>query len=480
MRPILVLLALVLSPALGFAAERPNFVVILCDDLGYGDLGCYGHPKIETPHLDQLAAEGVRLTDCYAAAPVCSSSRAGLLCGKTPNRLGIYDWIPAGHVVHLREQDTTVATFLKRSGYDTAHVGKWHCNGKFNSPEQPQPGDHGFNHWFSTQNNAAPRHENPTNFVRNGKRVGPLEGFSCQLVADEGIDWLKHKRDKSQPFFLFVCFHEPHEPVESPADLVDKYEPSAKNRDEAQYFANVENIDLAVGKLMAALAEQNLADNTLVFFTSDNGPETLDRYPRATRSYGSPGKMRGMKLHIYEGGIRVPGIARWPGKIEAGSVSNLPVAGFDVLPTLCELAGVELPDDLDPDGTSLVPLLSDQEVTRRRPMFWHYYRSLSEPCAALRDGDWKIVARWDAPHIYTANHPQGSNVTPWTQEQIKSARLNAFELYNLRTDPSETTDLAPSRPDVYARLRSAIVSRYEQVQQEGPEWELPDANGSPK
>ncbi|HUG18643.1 MAG TPA: sulfatase [Planctomycetaceae bacterium] len=475
MRRLSALLVLFCFPVLGPAAEQPNFVVILCDDLGYGDLACFGHPHIETPNLDKLASQGVKLTDCYSAAPVCSSSRAGLLCGKTPNRLGVYDWIPAGHVVHLRKQDTTIATFLKNAGYETAHVGKWHCNGKFNSPEQPQPGDHGFNHWFSTQNNAAPRHENPNNFVRNGEKVGPLEGFACQLVADEGIDWLKHKRDKTKPFFLFTCFHEPHEPVESPADLVAKYEPVAKTRDEAQYFANVENIDLAVGKLMTALDEQKLAENTLVFFTSDNGPETLDRYRGANRSYGSPGKMRAMKLHIYEGGIRVPGIARWPGKIEAGTVSDIPVAGFDLLPTFSELAEVAIPETLDPDGTSLVPLLKDQKLVRSRPMFWHYYRSLSVPCAALRDGDWKIVARWDAPHIYTARHPQGNNVTAWTQAQIKTAKLVEFELYNLRTDPSESNDLASSQPEILSKLRSAIVTRYAQMQQESPEWEFPSA-----
>ena len=154
--------------------DRPNFVVILCDDLGYGDLACYGHPHIKTPHLDKLATQGMRLTSCYAAAPVCSPSRAGMLTGRTPNRSGVYNWIPGNHVMHLRKDEVTVAAMLKNSGYDTAHVGKWHCNGKFNSPAQPQPGDHGFNHWFATQNNAAPSHKNPRNFVRNGKSVGPM------------------------------------------------------------------------------------------------------------------------------------------------------------------------------------------------------------------------------------------------------------------------------------------------------------------
>lgn len=474
MRCSLVLFLLVLSlfPSAANSADRPNFLVILCDDLGYGDLGCYGHPVIKTPHLDKLAGEGIRFTDCYSSAPVCSSSRAGLLTGQTPDRVGVYDWIPDGHVMHLPADRTTVATFLKNGGYSTAHVGKWHCNGKFNSDAQPQPDDHGFQHWFSTQNNAIPRHQNPGNFVRNGKEVGKLEGFSCQLVAEEGIQWLKSGRDAANPFFLFVCFHEPHEPIESPSELVDEYLPQAKNRDEAQFYANVTNMDRAVGRLMQTLDELKLAEDTLVFFTSDNGPETLNRYRTANRSYGSPGPLRGMKLHIYEGGIRVPGILRWKGHVQPAQVSHEPVAGFDLLPTFCEMAGADLPDELPLDGQSLVPLLSGKNVKRTQPLYWHYYRSLSVPCAALRDGDWKIVARWDAPHIYTEGGPRGRNVTPWTMEVIKTAQLNEFELYNLKDDLAEEHDLAESQPEVLNRLKSSILARYKVVQEAGPVWEF--------
>ena len=160
-----------------------------------------------------------------------------------------YNWIPGNHVMHLRKDEVTVAMMLKEAGYDTAHVGKWHCNGKFNSPAQPQPGDHGFNYWFATQNNAAPSHKNPRNFVRNGKPVGPMEGYACQLVADEGVVWLRNGRDKQKPFFLFTCFHEPHEPVASPDKMTAGYSEVARNKLEAEYFANVENMDAAVGKL---------------------------------------------------------------------------------------------------------------------------------------------------------------------------------------------------------------------------------------
>lgn len=446
--------------------ERPNFVVILCDDLGYGDLGCFGHPHIKTPNLDRLASQGIRLTDCYSSAPVCSSSRVGLLTGRTPNRTGVYDWIPNGHPVHLKKEEVTIAKLLRDAGYTTAHSGKWHCNGKFNSKEQPQPGDHGFDHWFSTQNNASPSHANPKNFVRNGKEVGPLEGYSCQLVAKEAIDWLNH-RDKGKPFYLHVCFHEPHEPVASPHDVVGKYSGIAESEDQAQYFANVTNMDLAVGDIMEKLDSMGLSQSTLVFFTSDNGPETLNRYRSANRSYGSPGPLRGMKLHIYDGGIRVPGILRWTGKVKPGQTSAVPVCGLDVLPTFCELAGIEAPKDRAIDGSSFVALLKREEMNRRQPLFWHYYRAISPPRVAMRDGDWKIVAHWNAT---TELRELGSNVNPNVVKFIKTAQLSKFELYNLKDDIGEKDDLANQHPDVLNKMKAAVIKKYTEVQQESPQW----------
>ena len=241
--------------AVGFDSPplRPNILIILCDDLGYGDLSCFGHPHIRTPNLDRLAKEGVRFTDCYSAAPVCSPSRVGLLTGRNPNRAGIYDWIPRGHAMHLAADQRTIANLLRDAGYDTGLFGKWHCNGLFNNPQQPQPNDHGFDHWYATQNNAAPSHQNPTNFVRNGVNVGPQVGFSCQLVAQEASQWISNRSDPSKPFFGLVCFHEPHEPVASPPETVKRYTGVASNADQAQYFANVENMDSAVGDLMKTL-----------------------------------------------------------------------------------------------------------------------------------------------------------------------------------------------------------------------------------
>ena len=192
---MLLSLDVLLPPAASANDQRANIVVVLADDLGYGDLACYGNPVIQTPHLDQFAREGLRFTDCYAAAANCSPARTGLMTGRTPYRVGIHNWIPMFSPMHVRRSEITIATLLRDAGYATCHVGKWHLNGDFNLPSQPQPSDHGFDHWFSTQNNALPNHKNPVNFVRNGKPVGPLEGYAAPLVADEAIAWLENLGD---------------------------------------------------------------------------------------------------------------------------------------------------------------------------------------------------------------------------------------------------------------------------------------------
>jgi arylsulfatase A len=429
--------------ALGNSASKGkrNLVVILCDDLGYGDLGCFGHPVIKTPCLDKLAGEGMKLTDCYASAPVCSPSRAGMLTGRTPYRCGIYDWIPEGSPMHLRRSEITVAKLLKSEGYATCHSGKWHCNGKFNSPEQPQPGDHGFDHWFSTQNNAIPSHHNPRNFVRNGKAVGPLEGYSSTLIVDEAIRWLKGLK-AGQPFCLFVWFHSPHEPVATGKDYTDQYA-TAKTPEQAIYFGNVTQMDYEAGRLLRTLDELNHRDDTFVMFTSDNGPETLNRYRGAQRSYGSPGPLRGMKLHMYEGGIRVPGIIRWPGKTRPGQVCHEPINNTDVLPTLCEIGGARVPTDRPIDGASITPIFAGGHIERKVPLYWQYDGAIGAPKVAMRQGDWKILAHAD---------------------------LETFELYNLKTDLKETTNLFDSEPERGRAMAETLKRLYAEIKAEGPTW----------
>jgi arylsulfatase A len=466
------LLALSVIPFLFAPQEErrpPNILVMLADDLGYGDLGCAGNTVIKTPHLDALAAQGIRLTDYYAPAPVCSPSRAALLTGRIPTRSGIYGWIADGASMHLRREELTVATLLRNAGYGTAQIGKWHCNGKFNSPSQPQPGDHGFDYWFAAQNNASPSHRDPVNYVRNGERVGKREGYACQIVVDEAISWLSGRRaDPRRPFFMSLCFQEPHEPVAAPPELVAQYS-GVSNPNEALYDACVSNLDRAVGRMMAALDSMKLSDETLVVFLSDNGPETLNIWPRGTaHCYGSTGPLRGRKLGVYEGGIRVPAILRWPGRIKPGQVVAEPASGVDWLPTFCALAGIEPPRDRALDGVSLLPLFEGRPLARKTPLFWHYYRGFGRAKAALREGDWKIVGLWDGPADLAPNH----TLQPGDLKLIKTAKLVDFELYNLREDVGEKNDLAAREPERLEALKRALVRLYAEVQSEGPEWEV--------
>jgi arylsulfatase A len=422
------LLAALSLPALAFAeTPRPNVVVLLCDDLGYGDLGCFGHPKIKTPNLDKLAADGSRLTACYAGQSVCSPSRAALMTGRNPNRYGVRDWIPPDTGIFLATTEVTVATRLKAAGYRTALCGKWHLNSKFNGME-PTPGDHGFDHWFATQNNAGPSHQDPVNFVRNGKRVGLLKGHATTLVVDEALGFIKANKDK--PFAVFVTFHATHEPVATPPAFTDLYKdvPDPLARD---YYGSVSLVDHEVGRLVKFLDDETLFANTLVLFTSDNGPETLKRYKGAQRSHGSPGPLRGMKLHLTEGGIRVPGIARWPGKIKPGQAIDEPVGFVDLLPTLCALAGTKPPDDRQLDGVDFSPLLLQGiEPERKVPLYWQYDKAIGDTTpvwtVAIRRGDFKLLA---------------------------DARLERFALYDLKADIAEKTDLSgdPKHAD---RLRA--------------------------
>lgn len=455
------------SVALDPPAPRPNLLVILCDDLGYGDLSCFGHPHIRTPNLDRLANEGIRLTNCYAAAPVCSPSRVGLLTGRNPNRAGIYDWIPQGHAMHLSSDERTIATMLRDSGYQTGLFGKWHCNGRFNQPTQPQPNDHGFDHWYATQNNAAPSHENPKNFVRNGQPVGPQEGFSCRLVAHETSQWIRNRDDRSRPFFGFVCFHEPHEPVASPAPLVESYEGVVSDSDQAHYYANVENMDAAVGDLLETLTEEGLLENTLIFFTSDNGPETLNRYKSARRSHGSPGSLRGMKLWVYEGGIRVPGIVYWPKGIKPGQTIDEPVCSIDLMPTFSTLAGNSTDSPKSLDGADLTELLKKgTPIQRHTPLFWFYYRAFPKPKAALREGDWIVLGHWDGPDL-----PPGGSVQKGDVDLIKKHQLVDFELYNLKDDPAQSNNLATNDPERLDSLAKKLVEKFLEIQREGKYWD---------
>lgn len=424
------------------AEDAPNFVVFLADDLGWGDLACYGHPIIQTPNLDQFAREGVRFTQAYSACGVCSPSRSSILTGRTPYRNGVWRWIPGGSDVHLRTSEITIPELLKPAGYQTMHSGKWHLNGMFNNPAQPQPNDHGYDWWMATQNNAAPSHKNPVNFVRNGKDVGPLEGFSAPLVAEEAVRWIENERDPGKPFFMTVWTHEPHLPIESDPTFMNLYS-DLEDDNLRQHHGNVTQLDHAFGKLMNALQEQGLTDDTFVIFTSDNGPEGKgDR----GRTRGSTGGLRGRKRDDHEGGIRVPAIVRWPGKVKAGTVSDVPIIGSDIFSTVLSIADVDLPNDRTIDGVNMVPALSGQQLKRSVPLFWRTHIAPEASQAAMRIGDWKIVANSD---------------------------LTKFQLYEIEKDWKEEHDLATKIPEKLAEMKERLLETWKGIEAEGPRdwWE---------
>jgi arylsulfatase A len=460
------LLALLLTATTLVAAERPNIVLVLADDLGYGDLRCYGATDIHTPHLDRFAAEGVRFTSCYAGHANCSPSRTALMTGRTPMRAGIRSAIPEESPMHLRRSEVTIATLLRDAGYATCHVGKWHLNSNLDDPAQPQPGDHGFQHWFATQNNALPNHRNPDNFFRNGKAVGVSEGYASGIVVDEATRWLREGRDKTKPFFLYVCFHEPHEPIAT-ADEFKQLYPSDDSSFRAHH-GNISQMDAAFGRLMRVLDDEKVRDSTFVMFTSDNGPAITPYHP-----HGSAGPLRDKKGALYEGGIRVPGLVRWPVKAKPGTVSDEPICGVDFFPTVCAMTGLTAPPVRLLDGANFLPALEGQPIARRTPLYWHFNRASSAVKVAVRIGDWKLLATLDQSPA-----SRGAEITEESERAFKTAEPAAFELYNLRTDLAETTDLSAKEPAKFVELKAALLAKYHEVRDESPTWPAWTGTGS--
>ena len=450
MKPIQILPLLLLAiPAL--AAKQPNIVVMLADDLGAGDLSCYGSPENKTPHLDKLAKQGIQFSDFYAASAVCSPSRAALQTGRFSVRAGVYSWVATSQKMHLRVEETTIAELLKSGGYSTAHIGKWHLG--YNLEEGtggPNPGDHGYDYWIATGNNANPSHHNPTNFVRNGKALGKVEGYSCQILADETLGWLDNHWNKSKPFFINICFHEPHQRVAAPKELADRH-PGVK---QPEYYGCIENMDDAAGRILKKLDDIGATDNTLVIFTSDNGSYRTDR--------ANNRNLKGRKTQLWEGGIREPGIIRWPGKIKPGTQSDAPAGLVDILPTACDAAGVPLPKGVTLDGTSLLPLFANGSLCRPKPLYWFY--NPSRPVCVIRDGDYCLLADPELP-LSRGNMFKESFIG-----DIKKTPLINFRLHNLRTDATQDIDLSEKEPETFARMKKQMLELHRDVMKEAFDW----------
>lgn len=436
----------------GRPQASPNIVILFADDLGYRDLSCYGSLQVKTPVLDKLASEGIRFTDFYAGSAVCSPSRAALLTGRSSLRASIYSWVHPSQKMHLPSNEFTIAELLKQSDYATAHIGKWHLGYDLEdgSGPGPNPHDQGFDYWIATGNNARPNHRNPDNFIRNGKPVGPTDGYSCQLLVDESIDWLKNKREKDKPFFINLWFHEPHQQVAAPAELEEKH----NNMELPAYYGSIENMDLAIGRFLEQLEESGEADNTLIIFMSDNGSYMAKN--------GSNGELKSGKTNLWEGGIRVPGIVKWPGVIPPGIIENSPAGVVDILPTIREIAGIELPAGLKIDGMSLMPLFKREPLVREQPLYWFY--PPSRPIVAIRDGDWSLVAD---PEL---DIPTGNMFKEEYIGMIKETGLKNFRLYNLRNDPKQNLDVASENPEKFEALKQKMLELHKEIVAEAIDW----------
>ncbi|MEM9478666.1 MAG: sulfatase-like hydrolase/transferase [Verrucomicrobiota bacterium] len=461
------------------AAEKPNIVFLLADDMGWGDLACYGHPVIKSPHLDQLAAEGVKLTDCYSASPNCSPSRTAILTGRSPYRVGMYDFARFPPM-HIPTSELTIAEVLRDAGYQTMFGGKWHCSGDFEN--QPNPGDHGYDHWFAHPKNFG---ENPSGFFRNGEPLPKQKGWMSEIVIDEAIEFIS-KRDKTKPFHTMLWFSEPHTPVVAAEEFIEPYrneqtrkaaqsiqyggpqvkrKPDEKHR--ATYYGIVTMLDHHIGRLLTYLKDNGLEENTLVIFTSDNGPEH-----RPSTSFGTPGALRGAKGHMHEGGYRVPGIVKWPGKILASSVCAEPVNGTDFLPTLATVVGAKPDYPFKIDGANIMPaLINEDPIERKTPMLWWLYHARGGKEVSMRDGDYKMLANMLPQGEITINDaspPKGVSIMNF----IKNSDLGNFTLYNLARDRAEASELSTSEPEKFKQMRDKMIQLHAEIRAEGPVYDL--------
>ncbi|HEX3655029.1 MAG TPA: arylsulfatase [Pirellulales bacterium] len=454
------------------ATPKPNIVFILADDLGYGDVGCYGQTKIKTPNIDRMAAEGMRFTNFYCGAAVCAPSRCTLMTGKHLGHATIRDNMqrePGAEGQHAMQPGTvTVAQLLKSAGYTTAIVGKW---GLGMPVDHSSPLGYGFDHHYGYLCQGMAHTYYPPYLWRDDKqellpgnpdysygsvgkgRSGLIEPsgklYSHDLMANDALAWVaQHQRE---PFFLYLAFTIPHLSLQVPEDSLAEYRgqwpetPMTTSKHyanhstpRAAYAAMITRMDRDIGRLMAELKKLGLDDNTLVFFGSDNGAV----FPIAgtdPQFFHSNGNLRGYKQDLYDGGIRTPFIARWPGHIKAGTTSDLVGAYWDMLPTLCDIAGTKPPADID--GLSIAPtLLGEPGQKRHEYLYWEY--ESAGRAQAVRFGDWKAVR----------NHVNKSpNSTP--------------ELYNLASDPSESKNVAAENPDVAAKAAAYMKAAHT------PSWE---------
>jgi arylsulfatase A-like enzyme len=393
----------------------PNIVLIVSDDQGYADSSCYEHPKeVDTPNIDRLAAEGVRLTNGYASAYICAPTRAGLLTGRYQQRFGFYTG--GDSRVGLPLNEVTVADLLKKQGYATAVIGKWHVGIE---PEY-HPLKRGFDEFYGFLGHGAHDYfklqiTNEYNSIyRNDKRINDT-GYLTDNLGREAVSFIE--RHQKRPFFLYLPFNAVHWPLQAPQKYIKRFDTGDENRN--IYLAMLTSMDEAIGKVLDALKRTGVDDNTLLIFFSDNGG--------ARKNFANNGVLRDYKQSVYEGGIHVPFIVRWPGKLPKGAVCDEPVISLDIVPTICAAVGVKLPDDRVYDGKNMLPVLRAQT---KKPLHKILFWDDGVKQWAVREGRWKLLFN----------------------------REGSLELYDLQTDIGEKNNLAKQNPQIVKRLQQVYTA----------------------
>lgn len=449
-------------------ATKPNIILVMADDQGYGDMAYTGHPALKTPNFDAAAADGLRFDRFYAAAPVCSPTRASVMTGRHPNRMGVFQW---GYPI--RPQEITIAEALKTAGYTTAHFGKWHL-GSVRRESPVHPGRNGFDEWLSAPN----FFDNDPILSRKGQAV-QMQGESSIVTADAALDWIKSQADAGVPFLAVVWFGSPHSPHRAGRQDRELYADEPKRLQD--FYGEITGMDRAFGKLRDALGELGIRDNTVLWYCSDNGA-----LPRV----GSTGGHRGHKGQVYEGGLLVPAIMEWPAKIPQPRTTEMRSNTCDIYPTVLDIAGVTMSEQPVLDGISLLPLVEGKaEQTERTMGFWDYATTgIRTPSA-----DWmgELLEAQEAggdlpPHessqqaaeLPNPGYPldQFSGHAAWIAGDWKLHRIArskkrrgkaavesraaedgvVWELYDLAADPAEETDLSKSQQPRVERMRADL------------------------
>lgn len=442
--------------------QPPNIIFILADDLGYGDLQCYGNPYVETPNINRLAAEGVRCTDYYSPSPLCAPARAGILTGKYNHRTGAVDVSSNRGIDRISLSEKTIGNYFQNIGYKTGLIGKWH-NGLYSLPYLPHK--RGFDLFYGFPNGGQDYYE--WNMMRNGVYEQSDGRYSTHALSEEAVKFIRDCN--SIPFLLFLSHHAPHSPFQAPDTLIHKYQERLTARypkEVATIYAMIEAMDQGVGDILDVLDSMKLRSNTIIVFTSDNGAAYIDR-----KNPRYQGPFVGMKGNVLEQGIRVPAIISWIGKIPEGKISNVPMHGCDWIPTFLDFASAyKRMDDPDFDGMSLANFFQHGDTARLkgRPFFFqkNRYTPVMHSEAAIRKGQWKLY--W--PGIESTMKKQMVRDNPSYQKGITDphwempidhkipahteARSSKPRLYNLDNDPSERYDVSIQHPVLVQTMKS--------------------------